>query len=81
MPPSHAATTKPPIHGAARTSRPAAISTTPTKYMKSCALPGTMSSIQGARYCVQSTVQLKNLSSPNRIGATTKPMRSNMNTW
>jgi hypothetical protein len=33
------------------------------------------SSSQGARYCGHSTIQLKYLSSPNRIGATVKPAR------
>ena len=49
MPPSQAATTKAPMRGANATSSAAAISTAPTTCMKSCALPGTMSSIQAAR--------------------------------
>ena len=34
-----------------------------------------------ARYFCQCTDRLKNLSSPNRIGATVKPMRSSQTAW
>jgi hypothetical protein len=57
------------------------ISTTPTRCIAVEALPGTMSLIQGARYCSQSTITLKNLSRPKRIGATVKAMRMIVNAW
>src|SRR3954471_20085136 len=81
MPASQPATTNAPIRGANATRSPAAISIPPTTYMKSWPLPGTMSLIQPARYVGQSTVQLKNLSTPNRIGAAVKPIRSSQNAW
>jgi hypothetical protein len=40
-----------------------------------------MSLIQGASYFGQSTIQLKNLSSPNKIGATVNPARRSRKTW
>src|ERR1700712_5607011 len=43
------------------------------------ALPGMMSLIHGARYCVQSTSTLANLSRPTAIGATTNAVRSSRN--
>jgi len=49
IPASHAETSGAPITGTTATRRPATISTPPTKYMKSCPLPGTMLLIQGAR--------------------------------
>ncbi len=79
MPASQAATTHPPHLGRMATSRPAAISTMPTPHMANCASPGTMPSIQGARYCVQSVSRLVNLSMPNTIGATVNADLSSMN--
>src|SRR6266513_5501942 len=38
-------------------------------------------STHGARYCGQRTIQLKNLSAPNRIGAITNPVRSSRYAW
>src|SRR6185436_12508637 len=61
------------------TTRPATISTTPTTYMVPWADHGELRTITVARYCGQSTSTLKNLSRPNAIGATVKPMRSSQN--
>ncbi len=49
MPPSQAATSHPPYRGTTATTMPAITSTTPTAYIACCAVPGTMSSIHGAR--------------------------------
>ncbi len=76
MPPSQSTTTGAPSRGRSATSKPARISTPPTTYMKSWALPGIRLSTQPARYFGQSVRTLKNLSSPNRIGATVNAARS-----
>jgi len=82
IPPSQAATSKPPKRGVTATTTPAAISTTPTMCMASLALPGSRSLNSGARYFVQSSVRTSaNLSSPNRIGATVKMTRRSRNAW
>src|SRR4051794_40987991 len=60
---------------------PAAISVAPTKYMNCCPEPGAMSLIQGARYPVQSTMTLKNLSMPNAIGAMVNASRMSVYAW
>ena len=49
MPASQAATSSAPYRGTSATAMPARISTTPTAYIACCAVPGTMSSIPGAR--------------------------------
>jgi hypothetical protein len=82
MPPSQPATSSPPKRGLTRTTRPATISTAPTMYIASCALPGMMSLNSGARYLGQSLIITSaNLSRPNRIGATVNVMRSSMKAW
>ena len=81
MPSSQSATTYAPMRGATATRMPAATSITPTICIAVVALPGTMSLIQGARYWVQSVRMSKNLSSPKRIGATVKTVRSSANAW
>jgi hypothetical protein len=60
---------------------PATTSTTPTAYIACWAVPGTRSSIHGARYAGQSVSRLANLSSPKAIGATVKAVRSSRNAW
>src|SRR6185437_14631074 len=57
------------------------ISITPTAYMVWVALTGLRSRIQGARYFSQLTSTLANLSTPNRIGATVKPIRKSQKAW
>ena len=57
------------------------ISTMPTNSMKLCPVPGISRLIHGARYFSQSTMPLKNLSSPNAIGATVNVIRSSVNAW
>ncbi len=80
MPASHPATRRPPKRGENATTRPATISTAPTMYMASWALPGMMSLNSGARYLGQSLIMTSaNLSRPNRIGATVNATRSSMN--
>ena len=81
MPASQAATTQAPIRGATATRTPASISTTPTAYIACWAVPGTIRSIHGARYCGQSVRTFANLSSPKTIGATVKTVRSSRNAW
>ena len=56
MPPSHAATRKPPNRGETATTSPAAISTMPTMCMASPALPGIRSLNSGPRYLGQSLI-------------------------
>src|SRR6059058_2769116 len=72
IPPSQAATNQPPYRGATATTTPATTSTTPTAYIACWAVPGTIRSIHGARYCGQSVRTPANLSSPKTIGATVK---------
>src|SRR3954471_1129532 len=80
IPPSHAATRYPPKRGAARTTRPATISTMPTMCIASAALPGMMLLKSLDRYFVQSSVRtFANLSRPNRIGATVNAIRISRN--
>ena len=81
IPASQAATTQAPIRGATATRTPASTSTTPTAYIACWAVPGTMSSIHGARYCGQSVSTLANLSRPKTIGATVNTVRSSRNAW
>src|SRR5215207_1252961 len=82
MPPSQLATSKPPNLGAIKTTNPATISTTPTVYMASCALPGRMSLNSVARYAGQFSFSTSaNLSRPMRTGRTKKPIRSTLNAW
>ncbi len=81
MPASQAATTYPPSCGRTATSTPASTSTTPTASIAWCAVPGTRSSIAGARYCGQSVSTLANLSRPNTIGATVNTVRSSRKAW
>src|SRR5215210_917455 len=82
IPPSQPATRSPPNRGEIATTRPARISTPPTMYIASCALPGIRSLNSGARYFGQSLIMTSaNLSSPNRIGATVNAMRSSMKAW
>src|SRR5438270_12235661 len=57
------------------------ISITPTTYMVCVALSGLTSRIQGARYFSQFTSTFANLSAPNRIGATVKPILSSQKAW
>jgi hypothetical protein len=49
IPASHAATSQAPNRGDTATTMPATTSMTPTAYIACCAVPGTMSSIHGAR--------------------------------
>ncbi|CFS32103.1 Uncharacterised protein [Mycobacterium tuberculosis] len=80
IPASQAATTQAPMRGATATNTPATISIAPTKYMHWSAVPGTRSLIQPTRYmfqCCGWVSRLKNLSSPNRMGATVNSVRSN----
>src|SRR4029079_11457007 len=49
--------------------------------MKLCPVPGINRSIQGARYFSQSTMTLKNLSSPKAMGATVKAIRRSVYAW
>src|SRR3954470_10574101 len=82
MPASQPATNRPPKRGTTATTSPAAISTTPTTCIASDALPGRMSLNWVDRYRVQSSVSTPaNLSSPNRIGATVKAIRSSRSAW
>ena len=68
--------------GRTATTRPATISMTPTASIAWWALPGMRSLISGGEVDArQSTSQSRNLSSPNRIGATVNPMRSSENAW
>src|SRR5947209_14400317 len=60
---------------------PATISITPTTYIVCVALSGLTSRIQGARYFSQFTSTFANLSAPNRIGATVKPILSSQKAW
>src|SRR5438477_1917641 len=53
----------------------------PTAYMAWCAVHGRWSTMRGARYVSQLTRTWANLSAPNRIGATVKPMRRSQNAW
>src|SRR2546428_11338686 len=81
MPASQAATRYPPRRGRTATTSPATISITPTAYIAWGAVPGTILSIQGARYLSQFTSTWANLSNPNRMGAAVNPNRSNQNAW
>src|SRR3954452_14547104 len=80
IPASQTATSGPPKRGSTATTRPATISTTPTASIAWCAVPGTIESICGARYFDQSVSTFANLSRPNTIGRTVKPMRSTQKT-
>src|SRR5674476_1301967 len=79
MPTSHAATTGPPRRGWMATTTPAMVSMTPTAYMSWCGVKGSGSDNTGARYWSQLTIRWKNLSRPNRIGATVKAVLRIMN--
>src|SRR5215204_3458617 len=80
MPASQPATSRPPKRGLTATTSPAAISTTPTMCIASCALPGIRSLNSGARYLGQSEISTSaNLSRPKRIGATANTTRRSMN--
>src|SRR3954471_19223864 len=81
IPASQTATSGPPKRGSTATTRPATISTTPTASIAWCAVPGTIESICGARYFDQSVSTFANLSRPNRMGRTVKPIRSTTKTW
>ena len=72
MPKSQAATMGAPIFGLKATKNPATISIAPTIRMNVPAPPTKLPS-GGQRYMVQSTIFIKNLSRPARIGATTNP--------
>ncbi len=51
------------------------ISTTPTPIMIWCGVPGRWLAKPAHRYLVHGVIQLKNLSTPNTIGATTNAVR------
>src|SRR5215211_1574167 len=82
IPPSQPATNRLPKRGEMATTRPARISTPPTMYMASWALPGMMSLNSLARYMGQlSFITSTNLSSPIRIGRATNPIRRTVKAW
>src|SRR5262249_36958882 len=82
IPPSQAATTYGAKRGSRNTITPAAISMTPTAYMKckddtcpkKCGKPA-------HRYLGQNVIQLKNLSMPNSIGATVNAIHRSRKAW
>ena len=55
------------------------ISMAPTAYMSWCGVKGSGSDSTGARYLSQLTMRWKNLSAPNRMGATVNAARRIMN--
>src|SRR5687767_8897896 len=52
---------------------------TPTAYMMFCPETGTTDVTTGARYTVQSVSRFRNLSRPNRMGATVNTVRRSRN--